>query len=48
MPAMDSDEFRRHAHAIADWVADYLRDVAQRPIVPAARRDASADAGAGA
>ena len=36
MPAMDSEEFRRHAHAVADWVADYLRDVAQRPIVPAA------------
>ena len=32
---MDPDEFRRHAHELADWMADYLRDVGQRRIVPA-------------
>ena len=31
---MNPDEFRRQAHALADWMADYLRDVGQRRIVP--------------
>ena len=28
------DEFRRHAHAMVDWMADYLRDVGTLPITP--------------
>jgi aromatic-L-amino-acid decarboxylase len=32
---VDLDEFRREAHAMVDWMADYLRDVETRPIVPA-------------
>jgi aromatic-L-amino-acid decarboxylase len=32
---MHPDEFRRHAHALADWMADYLRDVGTLPITPA-------------
>lgn len=31
---MHHDEFRRHAHALADWMADYLRDVGTLPIMP--------------
>ncbi len=32
---MDLEQFRREAHAMVDWMADYLRDVETRPIVPA-------------
>ena len=32
---MHTDEFRRHAHALVDWMADYLRDVGTLPITPA-------------
>jgi aromatic-L-amino-acid decarboxylase len=32
---MDSDEFRRQAHAVVDWMADYLRDVGGLPVTPA-------------
>jgi len=32
---MHPDEFRRHAHAMVDWMADYLRDVGTLPITPA-------------
>jgi aromatic-L-amino-acid decarboxylase len=32
---MQPDEFRRHAHALVDWMADYLRDVGTLPITPA-------------
>jgi aromatic-L-amino-acid/L-tryptophan decarboxylase len=31
---MQPDEFRRHAHELVDWMADYLRDVGERRIVP--------------
>jgi aromatic-L-amino-acid/L-tryptophan decarboxylase len=31
---MDSDEFRRHAHQLVDWMADYFRDVATLPVTP--------------
>ncbi len=31
---MTPDEFRRHGHDIVDWLADYYRDIADRPIVP--------------
>ena len=29
---MDTEEFRRHAHAFVDWMADYLRDVERNPV----------------
>ncbi|HET8650151.1 MAG TPA: pyridoxal-dependent decarboxylase, partial [Gemmatimonadales bacterium] len=31
---MDSELFRAHAHEVADWLADYLRDVGRRPVLP--------------
>ncbi len=31
---MDSEIFRRHGHEVIDWVADYLRDVDQYPVLP--------------
>jgi aromatic-L-amino-acid decarboxylase len=32
---MQPEEFRRHAHELVDWMADYLRDVGTLPIAPA-------------
>jgi aromatic-L-amino-acid/L-tryptophan decarboxylase len=29
---MDPDEFRRHAHRLADWMADYLASVERYPV----------------
>jgi aromatic-L-amino-acid decarboxylase len=29
---MDLDEFRRHAHALVDWMADYLGEVERHPV----------------
>lgn len=29
---MDTEEFRRHAHAFVDWMADHLRDVERYPV----------------
>jgi aromatic-L-amino-acid decarboxylase len=34
---MDTEEFRAHAHRVADWMADYLRDVHQFPVLPDVR-----------
>jgi aromatic-L-amino-acid decarboxylase len=31
---MHADEFRRHAHQLVDWMADYFRDVGQLPVTP--------------
>ncbi len=31
---MPLEEFRRHGHRLVDWVADYLADVEQRPVLP--------------
>ncbi len=31
---MHPDEFRRHAHDLVDWMADYLRDVGELPVTP--------------
>jgi aromatic-L-amino-acid decarboxylase len=31
---MNPDDFRRHAHQLADWMADYLRDVGELPVTP--------------
>lgn len=33
-PLLDPEEFRRQAHQLADWMADYLRDVKDLPVVP--------------
>jgi aromatic-L-amino-acid decarboxylase len=33
-PLLDPEEFRRQAHRLADWMADYLRDVKDLPVVP--------------
>jgi aromatic-L-amino-acid decarboxylase len=32
---MHPEEFRRHAHQLADWMADYFRDVGSLPVTPA-------------
>jgi aromatic-L-amino-acid decarboxylase len=29
---VDSEEFRKHAHAFADWMADYLASVERYPV----------------
>ncbi len=29
---MDSEEFRRHAHAFVDWMADYMDGVERFPV----------------
>ena len=34
---MDVEEFRAHAHRVADWMADYLRDVGSLRVLPDAR-----------
>src|SRR5215203_6888105 len=31
---MDPDEFRRHAHELVDWMADYLERVSDLPVTP--------------
>jgi len=31
-PPMQPDEFRRHAHQLVDWMADYMRDVSALPV----------------
>jgi aromatic-L-amino-acid decarboxylase len=32
---MHPEDFRRHAHTLVDWMADYLRDVGTLPVTPA-------------
>jgi aromatic-L-amino-acid/L-tryptophan decarboxylase len=32
---MEPDDFRQHAHALVDWMADYIRDVGRLPVTPA-------------
>ena len=34
---MDPEQFRAHAHRVADWMADYLRDVHTLPVLPDVR-----------
>jgi aromatic-L-amino-acid decarboxylase len=34
---MDPETFRAHAHRVVDWMADYLRDVHTRPVLPDVR-----------
>jgi aromatic-L-amino-acid decarboxylase len=31
---MNPDEFRKHAHEVVDWIADYLESPAQWPVLP--------------
>jgi aromatic-L-amino-acid decarboxylase len=35
-PRLDPEQFRREAHRIVDWMADYLRDLPSRPVAPSA------------
>ena len=41
---MDAEAFRRHGHALVDWIADYLNDAERYPVLsrnaPGAVRDA--------
>ena len=30
---MDPEEFRRHAHRVADWIADYMKDSGRYPVL---------------
>lgn len=34
---MSPEEFRRYGHLLIDWLADYQRDLASRPVQPATR-----------
>jgi aromatic-L-amino-acid/L-tryptophan decarboxylase len=34
---LDPDEFRRQAHAVVDWIADYRAGLADRPVSPSVR-----------
>jgi len=34
---MDPEEFRRHAHRVADWIADYLANSSQFPVLARVR-----------
>ncbi len=34
---MTTEEFRKHAHALVDWMADYLETIDSRPVKPAVR-----------
>jgi aromatic-L-amino-acid decarboxylase len=34
---MDAEEFRRHGHALIDWVADYLADAEKYPVLAQVR-----------
>jgi aromatic-L-amino-acid decarboxylase len=34
IPHLDPEEFRRQAHRVADWIADYLRDLPRYPVQP--------------
>ncbi|HEX8077940.1 MAG TPA: pyridoxal-dependent decarboxylase [Chthoniobacterales bacterium] len=35
-----ADDFRRHLHAVADWIADYRQNIAQQRISPTAKAGA--------
>lgn len=34
---MDADAFRRHGHAVIDWIADYLDTIDERPVLAQVR-----------
>jgi aromatic-L-amino-acid/L-tryptophan decarboxylase len=31
---VDNEEFRRYGHQVVDWIADYLKDIRQYPVLP--------------
>ena len=31
---MDNESFRRHAHSLVDWMADYLQNVEEYSVLP--------------
>ncbi len=31
---MDHEEFRRYGHQVVDWIAEYLKDIRQYPVLP--------------
>lgn len=33
LPHMTPDQFRRHGHAVVDWIADYWAEVAKHPVL---------------
>ena len=35
--AMDNEEFRRYGHQVVEWIADYLEDIRQYPVLPDTR-----------
>jgi aromatic-L-amino-acid decarboxylase len=37
LPPFDAEEFRCQAHQVADWLADYLRDIERYPVQPPVR-----------
>jgi hypothetical protein len=37
MVLMSPEEFRASAHQVVDWMADYLRDIRDFPVVPCSR-----------
>ena len=34
MADMPPEEFRRSGHEVIDWIADYLRDIRELPVLP--------------
>ena len=34
MADMPTEEFRRAGHEVTDWIADYLRDIRELPVLP--------------
>ncbi|HEY1951397.1 MAG TPA: pyridoxal-dependent decarboxylase, partial [Gemmatimonadaceae bacterium] len=41
---MSADEFRRHGHAVIDWIAEYLEAPEKWPVLPAVRPGETRDA----
>ncbi len=37
MPAVTPEDFRRHGHALVDWIATYLEGIEQYPVSPAVK-----------
>ena len=31
---VNNDEFRRHAHDVVDWIADYFEELPKRAVIP--------------
>ena len=41
---MSPDEFRASGHQVVDWIADYLRDIRDLPVLPGVQPGALTDA----